>query len=67
MRKRKSSRPIKVNLVAIIRQAAPQVWGSDEREMLYDWLSWNTESLQIVEIDLDSVRVAPDQTECRTT
>lgn len=51
MNKRKACRFVKVNLVEIIRQAAPQVWGSDERDMLYGWLSRNTSSQQIVEID----------------
>jgi hypothetical protein len=42
----------KIDLVSIIRQSAKQVWGSDEREMLYAWLSRNTEDQQIVEVDL---------------
>lgn len=42
---------IKVNLAKIIEQAAPQVFGSDERERLYEWLGRNT-SEQIVKIDL---------------
>lgn len=42
---------IKVNLAQLIEQAAPQVWGSDERARLYDWLGRNT-SEQIVTLDL---------------
>lgn len=56
----KRGQEVKVNLVDVIRQAVPQVWGSDEREMLYNWLSRNTES-QIVEIDLEAVRLEPRQ------
>ncbi len=43
---------IKLDLVNLIRQAAPQVWGSDERDILYAWLARNTEPTQIVEVDL---------------
>lgn len=43
---------IKLDLVKVIEQAAPQVWGSDEREILYTWLARNTEPTQEVEVDL---------------
>jgi hypothetical protein len=42
---------IKIDLAKVIEQAAPQVFGSDERERLYDWLGRNT-SEQLVTIDL---------------
>ena len=43
---------VKLDLVKVIEQAAPQVWGSDEREILYAWLARNTEPTQEVEVDL---------------
>ena len=43
---------IKLDLVKVIEQAAPQVWGSDERKILYTWLARNTEPTQEVEFDL---------------
>jgi len=50
---------IKVNLVKLLEQAAPQVWGGDERTLLTSFLAGvlssqcNTNFEQIVEIDLD--------------
>lgn len=46
---------IEVNLVDIIRQAAAQVFGSDEREMLYAWLLRNADAPQPIKIDLTYV------------
>ncbi len=43
---------IEVDLVDIIQQAWPQVWGSDERDILQQWLGRNTEEKQIVKINL---------------
>lgn len=45
---------IRLDLVKVIEQAAPQVWGSDERKILYAWLARNTEPTQEVEFDLPS-------------
>ncbi|CAG0933566.1 hypothetical protein TFLX_03104 [Thermoflexales bacterium] len=42
---------IALDMVKVIAQAAPQIWGSDEREMLYDWLTRNTEEQQIVTVN----------------
>ncbi len=46
---------VRLDLARLIEQAAPQVFGSDERGLLYDWLARNTDE-QLVEIDLDEVR-----------
>lgn len=43
---------VKIDLVDVIDQAASQVWGSDERELLYRWLDRNTEAAQWVEIEI---------------
>jgi len=43
---------VEVDLVDIIRQAVTQVWGSDERDILWEWLGRNTEPEQIVKINL---------------
>jgi hypothetical protein len=42
---------VKLNLVQVIMQAAPQVLGADERALLDSWLDHNMNA-QIVEIDL---------------
>jgi hypothetical protein len=44
---------ITVDLVKVIEQAAPQVWGGDERDMLYAWLARNTEPTQMVIVTVD--------------
>ena len=46
---------VRLDLARLIQQAAPQIFGSDERGLLYDWLARNTDE-QLVEIDLDEVR-----------
>ena len=46
---------VRLDLVRLIQQAVPQVFGADERSLLYDWLARNTDE-QLVEIDLDEVR-----------
>ena len=46
---------VRLDLARIIAQVAPQVWGSDERDLLYVWLARNTDE-QLVEIDLDEVQ-----------
>ncbi len=46
---------VRLDLARLIQQAAPQVFGSDERGLLYDWLARNTDE-QLVQIDLDEVR-----------
>ena len=43
---------VKINLMKLIKQAAPQVWGSDERNLLYDFIARNTEPEQIVTVDI---------------
>lgn len=53
-------RPLKVDLVKVIDQAWPQVWGSDERAILRAWLQRNTEDIQCVELDLDQITLPPD-------
>jgi hypothetical protein len=45
-------RRVKIDLVDVISQAAPQVWGSDERELLNRWLARNTEARQMVEVNI---------------
>jgi hypothetical protein len=44
-----------VDLVALIEAAAPQVYGSQERDMLQDWLLRNAGEQQIVQIPLSVV------------
>lgn len=46
---------ITINLGRLIAQATPQVFGSHERELLYQWLARNT-TPQMVEIDLDEAQ-----------
>ena len=46
---------VRLDLARLIRQAVPQVFGSDERGLLSDWLARNTDE-QLVEIDLDEVQ-----------
>ena len=46
---------VRIDLTRLIQQAVPQVYGSDERALLHDWLARNTDE-QLVEIDLDEVR-----------
>ena len=50
-----------VDLVNIIEQAAYQVWGSDEREMLFSWLSRNTDRPQSIKLDLRSAMIQTGQ------
>jgi hypothetical protein len=58
---------IKINLVKVIEQAAPQVWGSDEREILYTWLARNTEPTQEVEVDLPARTIKQALAESKRT
>jgi hypothetical protein len=51
---------LKVDLVELIRQAAPQVWGSDERDRLFDWLSRNAGQEQEVTVNMDRIEPGPD-------
>ncbi len=56
---------IKLDLVHVIEQAAPQIWGSDERGILYAWLARNTEATQEVEVDLPGHVIRQALAECR--
>ena len=47
---------VKVDLVKVIQQAAPQVFGSDERSMLYGWLARNADAQQIVEVEIEPIK-----------
>ena len=58
---------IKLNLVKVIEQAAPQVWGSDEREILYTWLARNTEPTQEVKVDLPAHTIKQALAESKRT
>ena len=52
---------MRINLTDLIRQAAPQVFGGDERALLYAWLSRNADAEQIVEVDVaEYADPAPD-------
>jgi hypothetical protein len=50
---------IKIDLVKAIEQAVEQVWGSDERDLLHQWLARNSETEQIVKVDLAAI-IRPD-------
>ena len=52
---------VRLDLARLIQQAAPQVFGADERGLLYDWLARNTDE-QLVQIDLDEVRPTTSRT-----
>lgn len=49
---------LEIDLCEIIRQALPQIWGSDERELLADFLARNTEQEQVVTV------LVQDRTSC---
>jgi hypothetical protein len=53
---------IKLDLVRLLQLAAPQVSGSDERSLLYQFLSRNKDA-QLVDIDLGQVLVTVDSDE----
>lgn len=46
-----------INLTVLIRQALPQVFGSDERDLLVQFLNRSVIEDQIVELDLEQVIV----------
>ena len=46
-------RRVRLDLVDVINQAVSQVWGSDERELLFRWLDRNTEATQWVEVEIE--------------
>ena len=56
---------VRLDLARLIQQAAPQVFGSDERGLLYDWLARNTDE-QLVEIDLDEVQPTTSRATARS-
>lgn len=53
---------MKVDLLGFLRQAGEQVFGADEREMLYAWQAWLAGNKYgvVVEIDLEAVMVTRD-------
>ncbi|HEX9925334.1 MAG TPA: hypothetical protein VGD99_21940 [Anaerolineae bacterium] len=53
---------IKLDLVRLLQLAAPQVRGSDERSLLYQFLTRNKDA-QLVDIDLGQVLVTVDSDE----
>jgi hypothetical protein len=61
--------PLKINLSALLQQAAPQVFGSDERDTLYAFLDRQTDPERpedgptpvIVTIDFSLVLIKPDE------
>ena len=52
-----SSDTVVIDLVALIEQVIDQVWGSDERMLLQQWLERNTEEQQPVTVELAQVIV----------
>lgn len=59
------SMKIQFDLAHVIAQAAPQVFGGDERDLLYQWLSRNGDDPQVVSVEVDAVigDALPDRVE----